>query len=74
MSGAWGGRGPRRIYATDAQMNYLRRLNNECFVRHIAGYNISNDSHILKSEASAMIAELRRRLGKAEEAHHAEGR
>jgi hypothetical protein len=63
---AWGGRGPRHIYATDAQMNYMRRLNNECFVRLIDGYNIANGSRILKSEASSMIDELRRRLGKVE--------
>jgi hypothetical protein len=63
--GAWGGRGPRHIYATDAQVTYLRRLNNEAFSRRVGGFNIQDWGHVLKREASSMIDELRRKLGKA---------
>ena len=52
------------IYATGPQLAYLRRLLNECFSRRIEGYYIRDWDRILKSEASEMIAELRRRLGK----------
>ena len=64
MSGAWGGRGPRHIYATDAQLNYLRRLNNECFAQRVPGFYIDSGSRILKSEASSMISTLLDRLGR----------
>lgn len=53
----------RHIYATDAQVRYLTMLNRECFARHIEGYNLGHRA-ILKSEASSMIDELKRKLGK----------
>jgi len=53
-----------RIYATSAQIRYLRILLNECFSKHVVGYYIRDWDRILKSEASSMISTLLDRLGR----------
>lgn len=56
------------IYATSAQLTYLRRLNNECFSKHVDGYYIRDWSRILRREASEMIETLKARLAAKKEA------
>lgn len=60
---------PRRdwIYATSAQLRYLRLLLNQCHAARVEGYYVRDWDRILRSEASEMIETLKRRLaaGKA---------
>ncbi len=53
------------IYATPAQLRYLRRLLNECFAARVDGYHVRDWDRILRSEASAMIDTLKTRLAGA---------
>lgn len=55
---------PRRdwIYATPAQLRYLRMLNNRCFAERVDGYYIRDWDRILRSEVSGMIETLKARL------------
>lgn len=57
---------PRRdwIYATPAQLRYLRLLLNQCFASggRVQGYYIRDWDRILRSEASSMIETLKERL------------
>lgn len=57
-------RPPRRdwIYATPAQLRYLRLLLNRCFAERVEGYYVRDWDRILRSEASSMIETLRARL------------
>lgn len=52
------------IYATDAQVHYLRILLKEAFSRRIEGFYIRDWERLLKSDASRMISELKQKLGK----------
>lgn len=53
----------QHIYATDAQVQYLRHLMNQAFARGVTtGLVIKDWSRLLKSEASAMIAEIKSKL------------
>ncbi len=62
------GRFPRRdwIYATSAQLRYLRLLMNQCFVARVESYYIRDWDRILRSEASSMIETLKARLAAGE--------
>lgn len=55
---------PRRdwIYATSAQLRYIRLLLNQCFAARVEGYYVRDWDRILRSEATEMIGTLKRRL------------
>lgn len=55
------------IYATPAQLRYLRILLNQCFSQHVEGYYIRDWDRILKSDASSMIETLKTRLAAKKE-------
>ena len=50
------------IYATPAQITYLRRLLAECFSKRVEGYYIRDWDRILRRDCSAMIDTLKTRL------------
>lgn len=57
-------RGPNRdwIYATPAQLRYIRLLNNQCDGFRVVGYYIRDWDRILRSEATEMIRVLKERI------------
>ena len=60
---------PRNVrYASEAQVNYLRRLNNRTMSLRVEGYNIRDWDHILPEDASKMIDTLKTRLEAAAKA------
>lgn len=59
----------RRLYATDAQINYLRILLNRAFVLHI-NHGLCHDANhldrVFKADASNSIATLKRLIAEKE--------
>ncbi len=51
-----------RIYATSAQLRYLRLLLNQCHAARVESYYIRDWDRILRKEASDMIETLKGRL------------
>lgn len=61
----------QNIYATPAQVQYLRLLMNEAFAKRVThGYVIKDWSRLLKGDASRMIGSILLDLGRGDGANY----